>query len=348
MNGYRAFPWALLVVACGGQAREGAGGESSTGGDASAATGSATTGDGSGGTVDTTSGTGGGGVGGAAGGSGPVGVEDLRFELVRAGQDDYCGITRDDRRVVCVRDDEVTFELPGPVVSFDMSDETPGWNYRCAVLESGEIRCFGEVELAPPEGNFSSVSIGAFSACARGSEGFECWVPTEIGGAAPPEFVGSTYSVEMWSFCTQIDMWHASCLGLDSVELLPAEGHYLDVKAAPMAGCAALLTPTSQAAPSPPMTVAEVLERNCIACFDADGVRWKLDGLFTGIDVNVDEDGCAWGQAAGETANRVSCWGAFEGSLPADFDADVLQLSVSLSQVCLLNSEGRVSCFPAR
>lgn len=287
---------------------------------------------------------------GSDGNGGSVGaeVEQISFRTIEAGFDEYCGITRDDGRLLCIHDGEVSFEARGPFVSFDMNDQVAEWDYRCAVRDTGALFCFGALDLAPPEGAFSEVRVGAFNACARSSEGVECWVPVELGGIESPIGAGLDFSVNMWSFCTVIDMMHGYCTGRDGEDLLPREGHYLATVAVPSAGCGAVFGGAAEEGAPDPSTRDEILLRNGVACMDANEGRWKLAGLYLLLDANVNEDGCAFGLQEGETEASVACWGAFENSVPPDHGDDVVAISVSLGQVCLLDSQGLVTCFPSR
>lgn len=344
----RGWPaWALLCLAaaCGGKARSNGDGAVTDGG--GRGPGVATTSDSGGGPNETAvqSSTAGGSSAGGVGGGTRVETA-LAFRTLRAGLDEYCGITQDEGRLVCVSGDEISFEEPGPFVAFDMSDQASGWDYRCGVRESGELFCFGETELAPPEGTFNDVSVGVFNACARSQSGLECWVPPELGGIEPPLGAGLSYSVDMWSFCTQLDTLHGQCSGRDGEALVPDEGHYLWLAAAPLAGCGAVLGEGGDVSDSSLSPLDAVLI-DAISCFDQEEARPKLGGLFTLFDVNANEDGCALGQPTGETGGRIACWGAFEGSVPADYGTGVEDISVSLGQACFLDSDGQVTCFPS-
>ena len=60
---------------------------------------------------------------------------------------------------------------------------TVGHDHACALLDSGEIECWGENwadQAEPPSGRFSAVSAGGSHSCRlRESGRIECWGPTE-------------------------------------------------------------------------------------------------------------------------------------------------------------------------
>jgi hypothetical protein len=137
----------------------------------------------------------------------------------------------------------------------------------------------------------------------------------------------------------------SSCGDRDGNELLPTDGSghfaggfFVSVKAAPRAGCAAILVAVQNQSYE---RFEEILTKNNIACFSADGGRSKIDGLFASFDVNVNEDGCA----IGTESVAVACWGAFEGSVPDDVAGPITQVSVSSGLACVLNEAGSVRCW---
>jgi len=274
------------------------------------------------------------------------------FASIVAGRDHYCGITQDERRLVCIEDGRIIFDEAGPFRSLDLNDDLGAtWDYRCAVKETGELACWGLPDLAVPNAEFTDVSVGVFNACAKRISGeLECWIPEALGGMGTSRFAGERYSVNMWSFCTQLDPLWSQCVDSADNQLLPADdsGHfygglYASVLAAPEAGCAAVLvaqqTDYTGTAFEP---FAEVLNKNNVACFSADGARSKIEGTFSAFDIDVNEDGCAL--TSGEPS-AVACWGRFADSVPADLAGSFTQISVSSGQACVLDTAGSVSCF---
>jgi hypothetical protein len=290
------------------------------------------------------------GTGGGAWGA--VDPDTLRFSKVVAGRDHFCGITLDDGRLVCVADDEIQSEESGPFVALDMNDDVDVWSYRCAVKSTGELVCSGTPTVAVPTGRFVDVSVGAFNACARTESGaVECWIPEVLGGLSSPPLAGPAFSVNQWSFCTQRSTLDSSCIDREGNELLPTDGSghfqgglfYL-VQAAPLARCAAIIVATPADGYG---EFEEILNKDNIACFSAAGGRSKIDGRFAAFDVDVNEDGCAIGDAAG--GGSIACWGAFKGSEPEDLSGPFTQVSVSSGLACVLSVSGEASCFrPAR
>ena len=286
--------------------------------------------------------------------SGDSGSErEVLFDTLVTGSDRYCGITRGDRRVVCIEDDKIVVDEEGPFRSMDMNAEIgPAWDYRCAVKESGELTCSGMDGLEVPSGEFADVSIGVFNGCARRRSGeLECWIPIDFGGVQPPSSGGQYYSVSMWSLCTQHDRLNAECFDSGGNQLLPTDGsgHFLGglysmVVAAPEAGCAAVLVAVEAEYEGTPLEpFADVLSKSNIACFSHEGARSKLDGTFTQFDVDVNEDGCAL-----DGSNGVACWGRFANSVPADLTGDFVQVSVATGQACVLDVAGSVRCWQPR
>ena len=277
---------------------------------------------------------------------------ELTFSRIVAGRDHFCGITQSDQRLVCVADDEIVHDESGPFVALDMNNDVPGWDYRCAVKENGELACSGAGDLPAPSGEFVEVSVGFFNACALRTTGeLECWVPESIGGSPSVESAAPGFSVDQWSFCSKRGPLEASCIGFDGTELLPTDGsghflggYFVSVKAAPLAGCAAIAVSVPDQEYE---DFGEILNKDNIACFSASGGRSKLDGLFSAFDVNVNEDGCAIHPDQGSIA-PVACWGAFEGSVPSGLTGPFTQVSVSAGLACVLHATGTVSCWPAR
>lgn len=298
---------------------------------------------------------------GASGGAGGSGRTDgttaapsaLTFNRIVAGRDQFCGITRGERRVVCVANDQIVSDEAGPYVSLSMNDDVPHlWEYRCAVKESGELTCFGTPNATAPPGEFVEVAVGLYNACARQATGqLKCWVPESLGGLSSVEYTFSGFSVDQWSVCSQLSPHDATCIGRDGMELLPHDGSghllggtFLSVKAAPRAACAAISVAIPKEEFGEFGELGKILNKDNIACFSADGARTKVDGLFFDFDVNANEDGCAI-HADQDSHAQVACWGAFAGSVPVDLSGPFVQVSVSTALACLLDDAGRVRCW---
>jgi hypothetical protein len=260
-----------------------------------------------------------------------VSPQAFTFSHMVAGADHFCGLTEPDARLVCMRDGQVLSDDPGPYLAFDMDDTHESWSVRCAIRTSGALEC--NAELPFPEGEYRQVSVGAFNVCAVTVTGeLVCPVPADFGGfdVLPPH-VGSPFSVSQWSYCdSSVDFLHAACWDRLGNPLLPGEGHYLAVRAAPSMACAAVL-----AAPGGAGTGE--LGTSGVACFTSSEADLKAPGMFSQLDVDVNGDGCALGE------NGVECWGVFAGSVPHDLGT-VRDLSVS-RQVCVLESGGTVRCW---
>jgi hypothetical protein len=245
-----------------------------------------------------------------------------------------------------LRGDTVVSEEPGPFRDFALNEDISSWTPRCSVKETGELRCTfrGEdLELDIPEEPFVSVSVGFFNICALAESGtLHCFVPAQIGGLSVVPDVAGAYSVDMNSVCMQLDSVHAACFDDQGEALLPVDGHYLDVAAAPQAGCAAVLAGPSGVPNGSALdpSILEALNKNCIACFSKDDVTIHTEGVFSTLDVDVDRDGCAIGDG-------VRCWGKFEENLPVDLGPRITQISVSSTQACALHESGTVSCWKA-
>lgn len=287
------------------------------------------------------------GSGGAAGSSGGTGgaspratpVADLRFDRITVGNGRFCGITRGDRRLVCVAGDRVEDEREGPYRDISMNEDSGSWSYTCGVLANGELDCIG-FDLLLPEGPFEEVSVGFFNACAWGREGARCWF--DVPGATPsPEIAGPRFTVDQDAYCFQPSELHAECFDARGTRLLPTHAHFVDIVAAPKSGCAALIGAPRDAIPSETEPeLAELLSASGIACFSANGFEAKLPGLFVSLDVDVDRNGCAIRAEDG----GVECWGAHADGVPTD-DVPAVQVSVSTSLGCALWEDGRVSCW---
>jgi hypothetical protein len=288
--------------------------------------------------------------GGSGFGGAGIDPNALAFSRIVAGRDHYCGITQSDKRLVCVADGQIVSDEPGPYLALDMNDDIAQWEYRCAIKETGELACSGSTDVPAPAGEFVDVSVGAFNACARRATGeVECWLPESLGGLTRIEYAPARYSVDLWSFCWQRSMLDAGCSGRDGRELLPTDGSghfagglFVSVKAAPEAGCAAILVAI---AGQEYEEFGGILNKNNIACFSASGARSKIDGLFNAFDVNANEDGCAI-VTDGGSHPPVACWGAFEGSVPVNATGPVDQVSVSTGLACVLRDTGSVQCWP--
>jgi hypothetical protein len=256
-------------------------------------------------------------------------AEALTFSHIVAAADHYCGLTEPDARIVCVKDGEVLSDDPGPYLTFDMNYELSSWFVHCAIRTSGELEC--NLDLPFPEGEYSWVSVGLFNVCASTAAGeLVCPLPANFGGFEEmPTHRGGEFSVSAWSYCERTGDLTAYCSDRLGDPLLPIEGHYLAVQAAPSIACAAVLaTPGEDAGP---------FGFDGVACFGSGEVDLEVSGLFSSLDVDVNGDGCALGQ------DGVECWGVFAGSVPDDLDT-VLEISVS-TQVCVLEAGGTVRCF---
>ena len=268
---------------------------------------------------------------------------DLRFSKIAAGEDHWCGISQPEQDLICV-EDVAHLELIGPIRDFDMSHDLATFHHWCAITGEGDVVCNGvEMEFT---GRAEHVAVGFFNACASDSTHVECFFPEANGGFDTPPSLGGRMSAEMSSLCFDARDFHASCFGPQGEEWLPREGHYLDVVAIPGGACAAVFAPSSADVP-PPDAGAELdvaLGRSGIACFQHGNVEvTSLTGTYSLLDADVNGDGCGFGGDEGNTM-QVRCWGEHANTVPLGIERPK-QIAVSASQVCILDQQGRVTCY---
>jgi hypothetical protein len=268
----------------------------------------------------------------------PSTLLDARLDKVVARSRGWCGLEQDNGDLVCGVDGAILEQRTGPFIDVDLSDASD-WSYRCTVRASGELECDG-AQLQPPNGVFASVSVGLYSACARGAGNSACW---SIDGALRihlPQSNAGSLSVQAGNVCWGED-GHFECRGPLGERWLPAAGHYWAASATRNGACAAIVPPTDGTDSSKDPELDAVLRTAQIACFSKDGMQHKVLGVFDLMDVDAEGDGCAQDQRTGQPV----CWGRFVGSLPRGMHYS--QISVSTHQVCWLGWDGSLECTSA-
>ena len=272
---------------------------------------------------------------------GSLDLAQLRFSKIAAGRGHWCGITEPEQSLVCV-EDTPRVELPGPIIDFDMSHDLVEFHHWCAVTGEGRVVCGDEeMEFA---GTAEHVSVGFFNACASDSAHVECFFSSANGGFDSPPSGGGPISAEMSSLCFAARDFHASCFNPQGDELLPREGHYLDVVAVPGGVCAAIMASPADVLMPDAGALSAALGSSGVVCFQQSGVEvTPLSGTYSQLDADVNGDGCAFGGDEGET-QQVRCWGAHADTVPLGIEMPK-QIAVSMTQVCILDQQGRVTCY---
>lgn len=76
-------------------------------------------------------------------------------------------------------------------------------------------------------------------------------------------------------------------------------------------------------------------------CFSSEGLQIHLPGTFLMLDAEANGNGCGYG---GDGVAEVQCWGTHKELTPTGLTDVPQQISVSGTQVCVLASDGTVSC----
>lgn len=266
----------------------------------------------------------------------------LRFEAIGTGRREFCGILRDgeaDGRaweagsVVCVDGSDVSFSWPGTFDDIAFSDDAVPSDLMCAASPEQDLRCFGILMQGPPPG--WRVAVSEFTACALTETGASCFIWKFPMGDWEPDVDASAeiLAVAPGQICT------ADADGRTKCEL--SEGR---PGAVVRAGSYSSLAMGSQLA-------CGVERDGAVHCWEAETPTdtlepTQLEGEFDpgrrALSMNLNDEGCAL-----LTTGMVRCFGDSPGLRYVEMLAGpYLQVSLSTTQVCLLDVDGRVECYP--
>ena len=103
-----------------------------------------------------------------------------------------------------------------------------GWAHTCALLETGEVTCWGDDsrgQADAPAGRFSAVSAGWHHSCGlRESGELECWGENEYGQMDAPSERFTQVSVGDGCTCGLTEAGGVRCWGVTTIRLPPSLG----------------------------------------------------------------------------------------------------------------------------
>lgn len=249
--------------------------------------------------------------------------DSLRFSKLVAGLHRYCGLTLDERALVCVADGKVSLERSGPLQDFSLHEDVATYRELCTIDMTGQLAC--DLSSDVPAGAFRQVAVGFFNSCALDQGGqAACWMPPALGGSPAPDDIGGAVelSVDMYHACVRFDQnGHFRCFG-EPLEQSVAELHFLRVSATTSGACGIAQDPRFGTG---------------IVCATATGVSKELEGAFSSLDTSVNGDGCAT-----DSDGMLRCWGGRQA--PSHVER-LQQVSVSSDTICALTADGAARCF---
>ncbi len=277
-----------------------------------------------------------------------VDLTELRFSKVVAGPGRYfCGIqlltgeppSLDSigapaslGKLVCIDGDQLLEEREGPYLDVAFNRDIDGWNYRCAVRDTGALECDG-VDLVLPKGKFKSVGVSFFNACGLDENGsMHCWASDLAGGTKALVEQFQILSVSMGNVCAIArNTFHIYCLA-NGQTTGPFNDSYMDVSVWPNGGCGVSFPPSSvRCWGNPPLQPAPGSEE-----------KVTLAGSFRRLSVNLNGTGCAL-----TSDGAVRCWdvGGLEFIPVKAPTGPFVTISVGINQTCALDQKGHVHCW---
>ena len=234
----------------------------------------------------------------------------VSFASISPGAWYTCGVSAEAGSVACWGDNDYGEASP---LGGEFISVSAGGGYTCGVRVGGSLACwgpdwFGDLTICkrktdgshdcraaewngqamPPEGLFTSVSVGGSHACGVKTDGaVACWASNEDGRATPPGGAFTYVSAGGHHTCGVKTDGAVACWGSDRYgQATPPEGTFTSVSAGNLYTCG-------------------VKTDGAVACWGSDrhGQAMPPEGAFTSVDsgnrhtcaINVDGTATCWG-----------------------------------------------------
>ncbi|MDX2054633.1 MAG: hypothetical protein SFV15_19690 [Polyangiaceae bacterium] len=282
----------------------------------------------------------------------PIDLKQVQFSKVVAGKLGYfCGIemsgapgttagTRSPSvpagRLLCVQDEQLVKEMPGPYIDVSFNHDLAIWEYLCAVRDTGTLECGSDTDintgitLSLPANRFTAVAVSFFNACGLDDQGkMHCWTSEVAGGTKPLEGSFGRLAVAMYHVCaTQKELpVHVDCRDKTGSQRLLDSG-FFDVAVYSQGGCGAGLFPVVG-----------------LICWDdaSPAERVVAKGTFVQVSMNLAGQGCALSDVGLPT-----CWQGSDVWVPKGVSGPLHGISVGPEHTCALDAESHVKCWSGR
>lgn len=207
---------------------------------------------------------------------------------------------------------------PAPQVGL-LGEQSPNL---CVVRGDGSLRCWGDDVAAAPPGQYVSVAVGYYHACAiRADQTIVCWNEYGIAPWGPPgrfTQISGAYS----TMCALRDDKDVVCWDYFDTTAVERPGPFLQVSAGNYRSCA-------------------VREAGEVECWGGSAVGPIPTGPFIRVEANHD------GACALRPNGAMECWGMGFGPTLVAHPGAFLSLAVGATQSCALRPYGQMVCWSA-